>query len=108
MLWDMAATIAKVRSKRRSYYVENEAGRLYLRNRKYLKRRVTESGDEECAALDKVADTAWEPRRSARLAGKKGKQVSFGGATTFQYEPGESEVPKDVRPQEEHDRARRG
>jgi thymidylate synthase len=83
-LWDTEATIEKVCSKRRSYYVTNDQGQ-YLRNRKFLKRRYVDT--RGCSILDKESAEAAEaadsgdipvgPHQSARQEAKAHKEVRF-------------------------------
>ena len=60
--WDMIAEIVEMKPRQRSYLVRTETGRLYWRNRRFL-RRFSESEDKKKVKGD---DHPSEPRRSRR------------------------------------------
>jgi hypothetical protein len=73
--WDIRATISKVRSKRRSYWVITEDGTSYLRNRIFLKARelslheadkIMKPDKRLTVSMSEAVPPALVPRQSAR------------------------------------------
>ncbi len=80
--WDLVAQVVEIWPRLRSYLVRTECGRLYRRNRQYL-RRYNEPVSEDKAGNDNKEQESTEQSKSApvRRSGRsKKKPVRFGDA----------------------------
>ena len=85
--WDSTGTIVSIRENGRSYEVEGENGRKYLRNRRFLRPKTFGTEVVVETENDNSVDNERQVilRRSERLRGKKKVQINTGRNTVMYF-----------------------
>lgn len=87
--WNFPGTIAAVREKGKSYWIDAESGSCLLRNKRFIKRRLEESRTQRIPTPVPDIDQSAEPtpagiRRSPRLAARANR-VKFRTTVLLRY-----------------------